>query len=98
MLGRNTTNDMVVPVNSISGTHCIFTPPAAPGGLWGCRDLDTKNGTYLREDRMTPGMVYTIDNGTYLRLGGNLIAWFLYPDKLWEKLQTDAQLKALTDL
>jgi hypothetical protein len=96
-LGRDTINDLVVPVNSISARHCRFVPPATPNGKWQCIDLGTKNGTFLREDRLEPNRPYDVDSGTYLRLGGNLMAWFLLPDRVWEVLRSPTQLKAMTD-
>ena len=32
------------------------------------------------------------------QLGGNLIAWFLYPGRLWQLLRNDKELSKLTDL
>ena len=96
-LGRDTTNDLVVPVNSISGRHCRFIPPTQSGAFWRCIDLGTKNGTYLREERMAPDHPYDLASGGYLRLGGNMMAWFLLPERLWEVLRSPTQLKAMTD-
>ncbi len=96
-LGRDTNNDLVVPVNSISARHCRFLAPTHAGATWQCIDLGTKNGTFLREQQMLPDQPYDLASGTYLRLGGNLMAWFLLPDRLWEVLRSPTQLKAMTD-
>lgn len=97
-LGRDTNNDLVVPVNSISSHHCTFTPPAQPGGVWAITDLGTKNGTYIRETQLIPNEPTLLESGVYLRLGGNLMAYFLHPDRVWEVLRSATQLKAMIEV
>ena len=87
-LGRDTGNDLVVPVNSISAHHCVFTPPEKPGGNWSVTDLGTKNGTYVRETQLAPNKPALLESGVYLRLGGNLLAYFLHPNRVWEVLRS----------
>jgi hypothetical protein len=96
-LGRDTINDLVVPVISISARHCRFLPPQQPKGNWQLVDLGTKNGTFLREDRLEHNLPRDVESGAYLRLGGNLMAWFLLPDRVWEVLRSPIQLQVLTD-
>ena len=48
--------------------------------------------------RMKAQQTLDLDDGLYLRLGGNLIAWFLYPGRLWKLLHDDDDLAKLTDL
>ncbi len=97
-LGRDTSNDLVVPVNSISSHHCLFTPPGRSGGTWKITDLGTKNGTYIRETRLAANESAVLESGVYLRLGGNLMAYFLHPDRVWEVLRSPTQLQAMTEV
>jgi hypothetical protein len=100
LLGRSTVgNDVVVPVSSISTKHARFLPPGMGNPMaWQIVDLDSRNGTYLGEEQLKPQKAVSLDDGVYLRLGGNLIAWFLYPGRLWQLLHNKNELKKLTDL
>ncbi|MFC1610691.1 FHA domain-containing protein [Myxococcota bacterium] len=98
LLGRGTDNDLVVPVTSISTKHCRFAPSFENDHIWTCTDLGAKNGTFLREKPMQPNRLYPLEHGDYLRLGGNLIAWFLLPHELWELLRSPLRLKELIDI
>ena len=99
ILGRSTTNDLIVPVSSISNTHLTFLPPI-PGSrpLWSIKDDGSSNGTWLNDVQLEPLKIYPIQDNEYLRLGGNLIAWFLYPGHLWYLLTAPDELKKLTDV
>lgn len=100
MLGRGTQgNDVVVPVSSVSTKHARFLAPGASANhAWNIVDLDSRNGTFLGEEQLRPQMPARLDDGVYLRLGGNLIAWFLYPGRLWQLLHKPEELHKLTDL
>ncbi len=100
LLGRGTqVNDVVVPVSSISTKHARFLPPGVSGATaWTVVDLDSRNGTFIGEDRLEPQRPAALEDGTYLRLGGNLIAWFLYPGHLWQLLTQPDEMARLTDL
>lgn len=100
LLGRGTHgNDVVVPVSSVSTKHARFLAPgASANNAWNIVDLDSRNGTFLGEDRLQPQVPAQLDDGVYLRLGGNLIAWFLYPGRLWQLLHDPAEMGKLTDL
>lgn len=100
LLGRGTTgNDVVVPVSSVSNKHARFLAPGVSGNTaWNIVDLDSRNGTFLGEDRIPAQLPQDLEDGCYLRLGGNLIAWFLYPGRLWQLLHSPEELTRLTDL
>lgn len=100
LMGRGTSgNDVVVPVSSVSTKHARFLPPgASANNAWNIVDLDSRNGTFMGEDQIKPQVPVILNDGCYLRLGGNLIAWFLYPGRLWQLLRNPAELKRLTDL
>lgn len=95
-LGRDKTNDMVVPVSSVSSKHLIFRPPGETG-TWTVTDLDTKNGTWVGEVLAMPNEPTEIEDGDYLRLGGNLIAWFLQAARLHKVFNTPGELARLID-
>jgi hypothetical protein len=91
-------NDVVVPVSSISTKHARFLPPSlGETSTWEIVDLDSRNGTFLGENRLSTQKPTTLDDGVYLRLGGNLLAWFLYPGRLWHIFQQPDELKRLTE-
>ena len=98
-LGRSPQgNDVVVPVNSISTKHAKFLPPSiSVNQRWNLVDLDSRNGTFLGEQRLEAQTPSTLDDGVYLRLGGNLLAWFLYPGRLWQLFQNPEEFDRLTD-
>ncbi len=97
-LGRSTHNDVVVPVSSVSSNHAKFFPPTDAAGKWTITDLGSRNGTFKKETQLHKNSAEPLDDGLYLRLGGNLIAWFLYPGHLWKLLNNKDDLSKLTDL
>ena len=97
VLGRVPGNDLIVPVNSISSTHCSFGAPRTPEASWSVTDLGSRNGTYLQEEKLPAYAATPIEDGQYLRLGGNLIAWFFLPGRLWGVLRDPDKLKSYTD-
>ena len=96
ILGRSVEQDLVVPVPSISGNHITFYPPG-DNPLWTVRDMDSRNGTWIGEDKLDPHTPHPIKDRQYLRLGGDLMAWFLYPGRLWTVLRDSDELNKLTD-
>ncbi len=99
-LGRSTRQDLIVPVSSVSSAHLTFAPPTLTEAepLWKVTDLGSSNGTWINEDKLPASAPRPIRDGDPMRLGGNLIAWFLYPGHLWFLLSSPAELKKLTDL
>jgi hypothetical protein len=95
-LGRDTTNDMVVPISSVSGRHLIFRRVGG-AGRWTVTDLSTKNGTWVGEEKAQPNQPMAVADGDYLRLGGNLIAWFLQAARLHMVFNTPGELARLID-
>lgn len=98
VLGRGARGDLVVPVRSVSSAHVAFIPPAPGATSWAVSDLGSKNGTWLGEDRLEPHEARPIAEGQYLRLGGNLMAWFFGPARLWEILRAPAELRRYTEV
>jgi hypothetical protein len=98
VLGRTSGPDIVVPVPSISTNHVSFMPPDVDRAYWTLTDLASRNGTYLMEDQLKPYDAVQISNGQYMRLGGNLVAWFLFPGHLWTLLRDTEKLKKYTEI
>ncbi len=96
LLGRSTDNDVIVPVSSVSSRHATFTLDTALSA-WTVTDLGSTNGTFFGEEHMTPQTPYPLHDGSYLRLGGNLIAWFFTPGRIWEVLRDPVELNQLID-
>jgi hypothetical protein len=97
VLGRAMTQDMVVPIASISSAHAVFTPPQRSAAAWTVTDLGSKNGTWLEEDQLPAREPRAIHDGECLRLGGNLIAWFFSPGPLWGVLRRPGELRKYTE-
>jgi hypothetical protein len=98
VLGRANVQDMVVPVASISNAHAAFIPPQPGNATWTVMDLGSRNGTWLNEDQLSQREPRPIKDNEYLRLGGNLLAWFLSPGRLWSALRNPAELRRYTEV
>lgn len=98
ILGRIPGNDLMVPVASISSRHAAFNAPKTPNGPWTITDLGSTNGTFLVEQRLPAHTPTALPDGEYLRLGGNLIAWFMSPKALWQAFADPAKLAQLIEL
>lgn len=98
VLGRAKNQDLVVPVASVSSAHAAFIPPQPGSTSWTVTDLGSKNGTWLEEEQLPGREPRAIADGQYLRLGGNLLAWFFSPGRLWELLRSPPELRKYTEL
>jgi hypothetical protein len=96
-LGRAPDNDMVVPVATVSSRHASFLAPTA-GGVWTITDFGSRNGTFIGDVKVEPMAPTPVQDGEYLRLGGNLIAWFMYPERLYGLLRNPQELSRLIDV
>lgn len=95
-LGRDMTNDIVVPIRSVSAKHLVFHWHDATS-RWTITDLGTTNGSWVGETQATPYEPAVLEDGDYLRLGGNVIAWFLQAPRLHEVFNTRGELERLID-
>jgi hypothetical protein len=98
VLGRGRSQDMVVPVSSVSSAHLAFVPPATAGEPWKVKDLGSKNGTWVGEEQLFANAPRPLRNGVYLRLGGTLIGWYLEPAHLWQVLRNPVELRRYTEI
>lgn len=93
VLGRHKSNDLVVPISSVSARHCQFTPPENDSP-WTVTDLGTKNGSFLDDVRMVPSQRYDLTDGARLELS-DVITYFFGAAALWTALKDDAALEKL---
>ncbi|KAJ0594357.1 putative zeaxanthin epoxidase [Helianthus annuus] len=62
--------DIVIPVATVSGTHARFQKQ---GGTLLVTDLDSTNGTFIDEKRLTPGVPAIVPPGRYITFGAIFI-------------------------
>ncbi|MFS7923774.1 putative zeaxanthin epoxidase [Helianthus anomalus] len=62
--------DIVIPVATVSGTHARFQKQ---GGTLLVTDLDSTNGTFIDEKRLTPGVPAIVPPGRYITFGAVFI-------------------------
>ena len=94
-LGRAMTNDIIVPVASVSAEHCQFIPPEKSGGTWSCRDLGSKNGSFIDGARMIPGQPYPLQSGMHLDLARDVKGWVFSATEFWALLRDRPRLDAM---
>lgn len=97
-LGRAISNDIIVPVASVSSGHLLLTPPAGQHGEWRMTDRGSSNGTWLDERQVAEDAPEEIRSGDCIRLGGNLIAYFFHPTELWKVLTDEVRMQQFTEL
>jgi hypothetical protein len=98
-LGRGTTNDIVVPIASVSNTHCAFNVPGSKDPThWTITDLGSSNGTYANHVLLQAYQDFPVDDGQHIRLGKHVVVWFLSPGRLWTLLRDDRLLSEHTDV
>jgi hypothetical protein len=95
VLGRHKSNDLVVPISSVSARHCQFTPPS-DDLPWSVADLGTKNGSFIDDVRMVPGQRYDLNDGGRLELS-DVVTFFFGAAALWDVLRDEKKLEALID-
>lgn len=95
MLGRATRNDIVLPVPSVSAEHCQFVPPQPPDTFWSCRDLGSKNGTFVDGARLVPGQHSPLSDGAHLDIGRDVQGWFFTAADFWELIHDKLRMSAL---
>ncbi|MBN1959769.1 MAG: FHA domain-containing protein [Deltaproteobacteria bacterium] len=98
ILGRAMSQDLVVPVASISNAHVAFIPPQKKNNKWMVMDLGSRNSTWLGEVQLPVREPKAIKDDNYLRLGGNLIAWFFSTGRMWELLRDPIALRRYTEI
>lgn len=65
--------DIVIPVATVSGTHARFLKK---GGELFVMDLESTNGTFIDEKRLTAGVPYVVPAGRYVTFGDTNLAIF----------------------
>jgi pSer/pThr/pTyr-binding forkhead associated (FHA) protein len=78
-LGRAPTNDIQIPLETISKTHAFFS---MIGGDWRVSDRGAKNGLFLNHSAIPPEQSMGIKNGDVLQFGQEVKATFHMPEGL----------------
>jgi len=84
LLGRGRENDVVLALKSVSRLHAFFRSGTA--GIWTLEDAGSTYGTYVRNVRITSGVVRALADNTPVRFG-SVDAVFRTPDGLYEFLR-----------
>jgi hypothetical protein len=67
MLGRASTNDIIVPYTDLSKLHAYFS--RGPDGRWQLADAGSTNGTWLGEERLAPNAPVGLDERSEVAFG-----------------------------
>jgi hypothetical protein len=99
IVGRAASNDVCVPIASVSNIHCAIHPPGKKDPAhWTITDLGSSNGTYANHVLLQPYQDFPLDDGQHIRLGKSIVAWFLSAPRLWAVLRDDRQLAEHIDV
>lgn len=83
VVGRSEPADVILPTGSVSKRHALLR---REGRLWQVLDLDSRNGTFLRNERLNPGVLTPINPGDQLTFATHRCV-FLPPDMMRSMLQ-----------
>lgn len=86
--------DLVIPVATVSGEHARLQMKE---GSLVVTDLNSTNGTFIDDKRLSPGVPATIQTGRYLTFGDTNLAIFRVsklPKSVASEPQTDAKVEA----
>ena len=74
-IGRDPTNVIQIPSETVSRTHAILSSAEAGGGdVWTIKDMHSKNGMFLNGQRVESA---TLGSGDQIRLGEALLSFIL---------------------
>lgn len=79
VIGRDSECEIVVHDNSLSRAHAQVVK--RENGQFYIKDLNSTNGTYLNDQKLTPGIVVGVKNGDLLKMG-NVIFKFIGKGKI----------------
>jgi hypothetical protein len=65
-VGRDASNDLVLPTKSVSRQHAVITQI---GGRWFIEDRGSFNGTMLNDDRIRPGVPLPLRHSDRIKIG-----------------------------
>lgn len=74
LVGRSRSCDLVLAGRDVSGEHAVLQ---WTGAHWQLRDLGSRNGTFVDEQRLAAGAQVRVDEGAALRFGKESSAWTL---------------------
>jgi adenylate cyclase len=77
MLGRSANNDICLPDSRVSRQHARISLSASAFII---EDLQSSNGTLLRDSRIFPGTPYNLSHGDQIRIGSTLMVFWEEPE------------------
>ncbi|MFT5680422.1 MAG: hypothetical protein ACI8RZ_001328 [Myxococcota bacterium] len=81
LVGRGRVCSIVIPRRIVSSEHASLTWLASTGGPgWVLRDLASRNGTWLNDQRLDPGAPATLTTGSVVAFGDPEDRWSLIDD------------------
>lgn len=83
-VGRVSSNDIALPDDSVSRFHAFFLHDEKRGA-WTLTDAESKNGTWVAEERLEKNRAVLLRDGVRLRLGNTRVE-FLSPAALVDRL------------
>jgi len=72
LIGRRSRNDLILNHHQVSGAHAIIRWLEPD---WQLRDLGSLNGTYINENRLKPGIFFTLSVGDTIAFGRSKARW-----------------------
>jgi hypothetical protein len=85
-VGRTENNDVHIPDNSVSRFHAYFQQDAKGGPGWRLVDAESKNGTFVDDERLAGNGSRNLTDGVCVRFG-NVSLRFLLPEAFVEYLR-----------
>lgn len=85
-LGRTVDSDLVLPDHSVSKEHASFHRVGFRH--WELEDTFSKNGTWIEDMRLIPGVPVKVESKEELRFGRIHLRFFSPEDLYWEILET----------
>ena len=82
-VGRASTNDLCIPIATVSKVHGAFTNV---GAQWRLTDQRSKNGTFVDVLRLAPGATTNLEDGVLVSFGAEARAIFYTPRALYASL------------
>lgn len=81
-LGRSTSNDIVIGLDTISKLHGYFLRES---DAWFYTDYQSTNGSYINDKRVEKGEKRLLADGDRFKLGLDIVALFLAPTSLYTR-------------
>jgi hypothetical protein len=91
-LGRTSNNDLVIPDESVSRFHGILQLDDG-SGQWSLVDAGSRNGTFVRGDRLKPNVRFALGEAESLVLGSVAVRFF-QPEAFFRYLEALTEVRS----